>query len=341
VAGSAGACHFSFIMMGMGVRPGFAWTAISVVLTALCVAQERNNSAPADASAVARQAADLAESGRCAEALPRLKRSVRQLTDKDLKRRVGLDGLHCTMTLNQFDQALDFLQILGREFPHDPEVLYVSIHAYSDIATRKSQELAQGAPESPQAHELNAEALEEQGKWDQAEKEYRWILQQDRKAPGIHFRLGRLLLSKPDPGPEVAAEAKKQFQQELEIDPSNAGAEYVLGELARQSQSWDEAAAHFTRAAKLDAAFGDAFLGLGESLASAKKFSEAIPPLQTAARLEPQNPAAHYNLAIAYSRVGRKQDAEQEFAIQRRMTQGNGGAGEQPAPSVPAAPPEP
>jgi Flp pilus assembly protein TadD len=78
---------------------------------------------------------------------------------------------------------------------------------------------------------------------------------------------------------------------------------------------------NFSRAAKLDATFGDAYLGLGQSLISTKKFSEAVVPLETTVRLEPQNPAAHYNLATAYSRSGRKQDAEKEFAIHRQMTQ--------------------
>jgi hypothetical protein len=38
-------------------------------------------------------------------------------------------------------------------------------------------------------------------------------------------------------------------------------------------------------------------------------------------KLEPQNPGAHYNLAIAYTRTGRKQDGEREFAIHRDMVQ--------------------
>jgi hypothetical protein len=33
------------------------------------------------------------------------------------------------------------------------------------------------------------------------------------------------------------------------------------------------------------------------------------------------NPAAHYNLAVALSRTGKKEEAEQEFAIQRQLTQ--------------------
>jgi tetratricopeptide (TPR) repeat protein len=263
----------------------------------------------------------LAETGHCSEALPQLKTALRQpQSDKQVKRRIGLDGVHCAMTLNRPADAVDFLQALTRDFPHDPEVLYVAVHAYSDLSTQAAQQLAQNAPQSYQAHELNAEALEMQGKWDDAAKEYRWILQQDPKLPGIHFRLGRLLLSKPDVSPSIAEEAGKEMEQELKIDPSNAGAEYVLGELARQSQNWSDASAHFARASKLDPGFGDAFLGLGDSLISAKKFSDAIAPLETAAKLEPGNPAVHYSLATAYSRTGRKQEADREFALHREMT---------------------
>ena len=183
------------------------------------------------------------------------------------------------------------------------------------------------APNSAEAHKLNAEALEAQGKWDAAEKEYKFVLQQNPHLPGIHFLLGRLLLSKPNPGPTAAEDAKKEFRAELEIDHSNAGAEYVLGELARQESQWPDAIKHFSRAAELDAGFGDAFLGLGSALLSAKRFAEAIPPLETAVKLEPQNPGAHYNLATALTRAGRKQDADKEFAIHRQMTQ-KGGAGQ-------------
>lgn len=263
----------------------------------------------------------LAESGRCAEALPLLKKSAQHVVDKPLKLKAGLAVVRCAMSASDIDAAITALQWLNRDFPSDPDVLYVSTHAFSDLSTLSAQKLAQTVPKSYQAHELNAESLEIQGKWDQAQKEYETILQENPGAPGIHFRLGRLLLSKPNPGPDMALQAKHQFQEELKIDPNNAGAEYVLGELARESQQWDDAIVHFGRAAKLDSAFGDAYLGLGQSLISTKKYSEAIEPLEVAVKLEPQNPATHYSLATAYSRTGRKQDAEKEFAIHRQMTQ--------------------
>lgn len=279
-----------------------------------------------DSPAGARKAVALAEGGHCGDALPALRRSIRQISDKDLKRKAGLAGMHCAMTLDRPDAALDFLQVMAHEFPNDPDVLYAEVHAFSDLSTRASQELAMKAPSSAPAQELLAESYEAQGKWKEAEKEYRSILVQNPNAPGIHFRLGRVLLSQPNPSPDVAEEAKHEFQQELQIDPTNAGADYVLGELARQAQQWDEAVNRFSRAAKLDASFAEAFLGLGMSLLAEKKYAEALPALETAVRLEPRNPDAHYNLALAYTRAGRKEDGEKEFAIHKRLIANDGGA---------------
>jgi tetratricopeptide (TPR) repeat protein len=268
----------------------------------------------------AERAVSLAQSGHCKEALPLLKQAKLHLPDKDLKRNVGLAGVRCAMLANQPDAATEFLRFLNREFPRDPEVLYLSVHTYSDLSSRAAAELATTAPDSAQGHELHAESLETQGKWDEAAQQYRLVLQQNPRLPGIHFRLGRLLLSKSNPSPAEADEARKEMQQEIEIDPSNAGAEYVLGEMARQSQEWEEAIQHFSRAAKIDAGFGDAFVGLGASLVSARRFTDAVPPLETAVSLEPRNPNAHYQLAVAYSRSGRKQDADREFDIHKKLT---------------------
>jgi tetratricopeptide (TPR) repeat protein len=315
------ACHFFIYDRGYMFRPGCRNPLIIAVLltSGLCAAQSAPKAASPDSTTAVQKAASLAEAGHCSEALSGLKKGLHQTESKDLKRRVGLDGIRCAMTMNEADAALDFLGVMTRDFPHDPEVLYVAVHAYSDLSTRASQELAENAPSSYQAHELLAESYESQGKWEEAEKEYRAILARNPELPGIHFRLGRLLLSVPNPSPDAAEEAKRDFEQELKIDPSNAGAEYVLGELARQNQQWEEAVAHFSRAAKLDSRFSEAYLGLGVTLIAEKRYPDAIPPLETAVRLDPQNPDAHYNLATAYTRAGRKQDGEKEFAIHQHL----------------------
>ncbi len=77
---------------------------------------------------------------------------------------------------------------------------------------------------------------------------------------------------------------------------------------------------------------------MGGTLVSEKKFLEAVGPLESAVKLEPANPAAHYNLATAYTRSGRKQEGEKEFAIHREMVQKNRAAGEEPQAQPPATP---
>jgi tetratricopeptide (TPR) repeat protein len=308
------------------------------LLTGTAPAQAPKRAPAAESVSPAEKGVSLAKSGHCNDAVLLLKKAIEATKDKDLRREAGFAGVRCAMRLSAEDAALYFLQFLNHEFPHDPDVLYISVHTYSDLSTRASLELARTAGSSYQAHQLNGEALEVQGKWDEAAKEYELVLKQNMHLAGIHYRLGRVLLSKSSFTPEDAQEAKRQFEQELEIDPSNAGAEFVLGVLARRDQQLGEAIGHFSRATKLDAGFGDAFLELGSALLALKQFAEAIPPLETAVKLEPGNPDAHYNLASAYNRAGRKEDADKEFAIHREiLAKTNGAAGDQGSPS-PQAP---
>ncbi len=83
---------------------------------------------------------------------------------------------------------------------------------------------------------------------------------QNPKLPGIHYRLGRILLSK---SPPDEAGATKEFEEELKIDPENASAEFMLGEIARQAGQWDEAITHFSKASRLDESFLEAYLASG------------------------------------------------------------------------------
>jgi tetratricopeptide (TPR) repeat protein len=257
-------------------------------------------------------AAALAESGQCREAIPMLKKDLAGMSNADLKRAAGLAAVRCAVSGGNPQDAVDFIRILHRDFPKDPEVLYQAVHLYSDLSLRASQDLLMNAPASYQVRLLNAEALETQERWNEAAAEYRAILSQNPSLPGVHYRLGRLLLSLPESmtGPATRDEAKTQFEEELKLNPRNAGAEYVLGELARQSRDYSAAIEHFSKAASLNPGFADNFIGLGRALIADRKFSDAVAPLEQAVRLQPENPAAHYHLAIVYSRTGRKEQAD-------------------------------
>jgi tetratricopeptide (TPR) repeat protein len=284
------------------------------LLTASSAAQVSQKAPGADATSSAQRGIALAAKGRCQEALPLLKKSAPHLADKQLKYRALMGTARCAMSLDQTETAVDALLALNREFPHDPDVLYSTTHFYSELASRAAQELATAAPTSHQAEQLEAEAFESQENWDKAIAEYKKILDQEPKLEGIHYRIGRIFLSK---SPADAEGAKAEFDQELKIAPENASAEFMLGEIARQAGQWDEAIGHFSRASKLDEGFQEAYLALGMSLNSAGKFSDAITPLRSYVKLQPADPAGHYQLATAYARTGQKADADREMALQR------------------------
>src|SRR5256885_1191704 len=286
---------------------------IYVAFLCFVVLSISGNVVAADTSTPATQAIMLAQKGRCREALPLLKKSILQITDKQARYQTAMLTARCAMSLDQTESAVRALLLLNREFPRDPDVLYTTTHFYSELASRASQELAATAPNSPQAQQLEAEAFESQGNWEKAAAQYKQVLEQGPKTPGIHYRLGRIDLSKTLPETD---DAKKEFEQELKLDPGNASAEFMLGETARQAGQWEEAIAHFSRASQLDESFVEAYLALGMSLNSAGKFSEAVTPLEKYVKSQPGDPAGHYQLATAYARTGRKPQAEHEMTFQ-------------------------
>ena len=300
-----------------------------IALCALCLAfaplksraqAPKAISAPAPGSGLSADAAiALAEQGKCREALPSLKRSINTQVSSESRKRAGVVGLRCSLALDDRDAALDFIRALNKQFSKDPEVLFVLVHAYSDLSTREAQQLGRDAPDSIAAQKLNAEAWEVQGKWGDAERAYERIIREHPDAQGIHFLLGRLLLSRPDADASAAERARAEFLKEIEIDPKNAGAHFVLGEIESKNGDWEEAIKQFSTAARLDPNFAEAYVGWGFALVTLKRYQEAIAPLRTAERLSPANPAIHYSLGTALSRTGQKEEAEKEFAIHREL----------------------
>jgi tetratricopeptide (TPR) repeat protein len=280
-------------------------------------AQSAPKTVSTDSASAVEHGLALAQQGRCREALPLLKKAGRSAADNKLIFRATMTTARCAMSLDQVGMALEALTTLNRDYPRDPEVLYLSTHYYSELATRAAQELAAIAPDSAEAHELDAEALESQNKWEDATAEYKGILERNPEMPGIHYRLGRILLSKPAT-PGADQEAKKEMDAELAIDPRNAAAEFILGEIERRAEHWEAALPHFSRASQIDVGFSEAYLAMGMCLNALSRYGDAVPPLEKYEKLQPSDAAGHYQLAIAYQRTGRKQDAAREMELQRQ-----------------------
>jgi len=137
-------------------------------------------------------------------------------------------------------------------------------------------------PANPQAWFFLATALERSGDLETAAATYRKLVAINPEMFEGHLGLGALLLKRGGPGSE---EGLKELTRALETNPDLYEARVALGR---------------------------ALIAKGRAL-------EAIEHLERAAQLAPDNPEPHYQLSLAYRRLGRKAEAAAQAIIVKRI----------------------
>jgi len=234
--------------------------------------------------------------------------------NSDLRRLAGLALAQCHMANNRMDAALPIVLDLEKQFPADADVLYeaakLHMKAWNDLVFQMFQK----TPASYRVNQISAEIFEVQGRYGDAVAEYRKAIGKNPAAVNLHFRLARALLMQSHT-PEVMDEAAKEFEAELKLNPSDAVAEYEIGQIMLAQNKAQDAAPRFERALALSPDFAEALLAVARLREEAKRYGEAIQLLERAVRLQPENESAHYNLMLAYRNAGRNEDALREKAV--------------------------
>jgi tetratricopeptide (TPR) repeat protein len=266
-------------------------------------------------------AMSLAELGRYSEALPGLEKGFHRYSDPEIKRMCGLQLQRAYTGLKRDSKAVEVAMELNRLYPNDPEILYQTGKIYGNFAFLAMQKLAQVAPTSVWRHLAAAEADESQGSYSLAITEYRQVLALEPDRPGVHYRLGRTLLARSSQATSAqdTADAAKEFEQELQRDPTNANAAYELGELRRKGGQFDEAQRLFESALKNYPNFEEAHLGLASALLSLQKPELALPHLRKAVELNPQSEVAWYRLGQVQKALGNAGEQQKALAEYRRL----------------------
>jgi len=263
----------------------------------------------------------LSELGRYAEALPSLQNCLRRAAEPEIKRMCGLELLRADTGLKRDKNAVEVALELNRLYPDDPEILYQTGKIYGNFAFLTMWRLAQVAPHSALRHLAAGEAQESQGSHDQAIQEYREVLRLEPSRPGMHYRIGRTLLSRywQRHSPEDPAEAQKEFELELQSFPSNANAAYELGELQRRARHTDEAEKYFRQALEYYPGFAEAHLGLAAVLMEKKETEQALVHAQKAVAANPENEVGWYRLAQIQKALGNTTAEEKAIAEYQRL----------------------
>jgi tetratricopeptide (TPR) repeat protein len=249
-----------------------------------------------------------AGTGGCEPAIPEL---TRGFSKGDYRRLAGIALAQCHVAARRFIEAGPVIAELEKQFPSDADVLYISANyhmkAWNDVIYRMYQK----TPSSYRVDQLSAEVFETQGKYTEAIAEYRKAIEKNPQAIDLHYRLGRALLQQSHE-PAVLDQARREFEAELLLNPSDAAAEYQVGQVLTAEQKKSEAAAHFEHAAELRPDFPEALIAVAKLRSDAKRYPEAIALLERALKLQPRNETAHYNLMMAYRNAGRSADALRE-----------------------------
>lgn len=270
-------------------------------------------------------AMSLSETGRYKEALPGLDKGYKHGNDGALKRMCGLQLMRAYTGLSRDSDAVQVALEMTRGYPKDPEVLFHAGRLFGNYAYLSMQKLAEVAPHSIWFHEAAADAYQSAGSYDMAVNEYKQVLAQEPNRPGIHYRLGRTLLAMTTHGSTstTTQDAAKEFEAELGLDPSNASAAYELAEIRRKASELDGAATLFTEALKYQPDFEEANVGLARTLIALGKPSDAIPYLNKATKLNPQDQVAYYQLSLAYKALGQSEEQKAVLAKFQQLKSAN------------------
>jgi len=241
---------------------------------------------------------------RCAEQLLARK----QLTDSE---RLLLGETHFTLQLYEL-AAVALGQVQGVN-PSNAEASYWLERTYQVLGAEAYAKLEDSSPESWRTHQLRAEGFAFRQDLDDAIKEYQAALQLRPNEPELHEALGQLYLDN-----HSDAEAQSELERAVELDASRTHALYLLGRLYVQNRENEKAVPYLQRAVRLQPDLAEANEMLGTAYVRLGQFADAVPKLEKAAPRDHYG-NVHYQLYVAYHKLGRAELAQKALARSQQL----------------------
>jgi len=263
----------------------------------------------------------LSELDRFNEALPLLVKGFKQTADSESRRMCGLQLLRAYTGLDRDADSVEVALELNRLYPDDPEVLYHTGRVYGNYAYITMMRLHDKAAGSVWMLQAQGEANEAQKDYDAAIIAYNHVLQIDPHRPGIHYRIGRVYLDRfhQTQKPDDRDAALREFEAELEVDPANGNARYEIAVLDANQGDLNDARAQFEQVLERYPGFEEALVGLAGVYLDSQKPAEAVPLLQHATKLRPDDEVAWYRLAQADRASGNREGQAAALAQFRKL----------------------
>jgi len=219
------------------------------------------------------------------------------------------------LRIGRFKSAEESFSALCKDILPPSEAL-----RYFGEAVLRISPAAAPAPQSPGDAILlrvgRAACVAGQKKFDEARREYEAIVAAQPDYPGVHYAFGKFLLEVND-----VSDAIEQFKTELRNNPGDVNSRL---EIAAAQYKLDSAAGlpYAEEAVQLNPRIPFAHYLLGLLYLDTDNYQKAIPQLEIAQKSFPKDAKVYFALGSAYSRAGRRQDAERARATFQRLSQG-------------------
>lgn len=255
------------------------------------------------------------KSARPHEALLHLKRIVASAPDAKSAYLVLAD---CYLQTGQDQEVVALLKPRGAMFGDDLAYAFLLgtalLHTGDEVEGQTYVERVFGAGESAEAHLLMGLAHLGQHDYTAAKVELQRAVQLNSKVPTAHSLYGRTLLALGE-----QAQAEQAFHQELDLNVNDFEANLQLGNMRKSAQKFSEASLYLERATTIRPADLTARKLLASLRLQTGKVEEAAGMLEALAKEAPDLVEVHVQLATAYNRLGRKDEAQREKTIVDRL----------------------
>jgi tetratricopeptide (TPR) repeat protein len=248
---------------------------------------------------------------------PAAEEAARVVTADPTNRSATLFLADCDLRLGRSADVVSLLDPRITDFGDDQAFSYLlGMALLAEGETERAQLLIDRVlrTDSPQAHVMLAQMHLQRGDCDAALAELDEARAANPRLPTEGFLRGQCLMEKNDwPGAEAA------FRDELAVDPNHFESHLILATLLLEGGRKEEALEHAERALALRPEEPAAQLALGRLRLALGDPAAALPLLEAAGQAFPDDKKTHLQLALAYFRLGRPEDAARQREIVERI----------------------
>jgi tetratricopeptide (TPR) repeat protein len=216
---------------------------------------------------------------------------------------------------HEFEKALALLIQARKVGPKDPNVLFdfgmvaLQMSLYLDAEQAFREALAEQNDDPNTIYGLGRAQIG-LAKFEDAKGSFEKYLRLRPEDASGHYALGFVLESL-----QQGAGARDQFERSIALQPAQTESYFQLGMMDLDQGKLDGASGRFRRVLDRDPKHAGALTGMGRVKFQQRDYADADALLERAVASDSSIRQAHYYLGLAYARLGRKDESEQELQI--------------------------